>query len=124
MTVTLKQYALHNLIVLLSTKFELDPVKTVGGVILKRKSSQKLSKGHNSANIWLTVTPKQYALHHLIVLLSTKFQLHLMKTVGGVIRKRKSSQKFSKGHNCKYLADSNLETICTTSPHSLTIYQL
>ena len=31
------------------------------------KSSQKYSKGHNSANIWWTVTSKQYALLHIIL---------------------------------------------------------
>ena len=42
------------------------------------KSLQKFSKGHNSANIWWTVTPKQYALRHIMVLLYTKFQLDRM----------------------------------------------
>ena len=37
------------------------------------KNLQKFSKGHNSANIWWSVTSKQYALLHIMVLLEIKF---------------------------------------------------
>ena len=42
------------------------------------KSLLKFSKGHNSANIWWTVTLKQYALLHIMVLLYMKFKLDRM----------------------------------------------
>ena len=43
-----------------------------GDVIYRRskpvtKGLQKVSKGHNSANIWCTVTLKQYTLLHIRV---------------------------------------------------------
>ena len=43
---------------------------------------------YNSAKTNRRVISKQYALLHIIVLLSAKFQLHWIKTVGEVIRKR------------------------------------
>ena len=43
---------------------------------------------YNSAKNNRRVISKQYALLHIIVLLSAQFQLRWIKTVGGVIRKR------------------------------------
>ena len=50
----------------------------------KVKSEKLLKKANNSIKIWCTVTSKQYALYHLVVKLSSKFQRYRMKTVGVV----------------------------------------
>ena len=53
----------------------------MGGVSQKQKSLQKFSEGHNSADIWCTVTSK-YALLHTMSNNKSSFTL-----VGGVNQK-------------------------------------
>ena len=65
-TVASKQYALLNIMGYLYIKFQLNRISNVGGVSWKR-NVYKILKGHDSVNIWWTVTMKQYALLHIMV---------------------------------------------------------
>ena len=54
---------------------------------------------YNSAKNNRTVTSKQYALLHIIVILFAKFQLRWIKTVDEVIRKEHAKQETQKFHD-------------------------
>ena len=57
-TVTSKQYALYHLLIKLYTKFQHDPVKTVGGVIRKRNADE-WTDGQTDTG-WYTIIPRDY----------------------------------------------------------------
>ena len=82
-------------------------------------------KSYNATKIWYTVMSKQYAVHHLMVKLSTMFQPYLMTTVGGDIWKQSKVWKiFNKCNNYQNFVYNNLKTIRPLPPQGLNVHQI